>query len=268
MLARVLRAPIPYFDRTPTGRIVNRFSTDIGILDVGLPFSLNDSVEGPTLYVGIMASIIVDSPWTAFPVAGLTVLVVAIAYSFRHLITLVRKNDLECRSPMFSFFTNTLSGILQVKAYRKHEYFRARMRGIINQVTKFAISFNVISRGLAYFLNLTTSALSAAGLFLIVHFGRDNPALIGLTSSYLGQASSYLHFFVRQVMFTGSNLVSASRCVNLTRIPQEDYEPACALEHDPSIAKQYAVLLQDLQLRYRADLPLVLRGLTLAIRHG
>ncbi|KAG8247449.1 Canalicular multispecific organic anion transporter 1 [Homalodisca vitripennis] len=41
MLQRVLRAPMSYFDTTPLGRIINRFSKDIDICDTMLSFNLS-----------------------------------------------------------------------------------------------------------------------------------------------------------------------------------------------------------------------------------
>ena len=220
MTRALVRAPIPYFDSVPAGRIINRFSTDVGIMDVGFPFGLVDSLEGPTIYLGIMISIIIDSPWTAIPVVFLTLVIFYIVFQFKEVINWIRKCELESRSPVFSFFTNTMAGILQVKTYRKKPYFLEHMSKLINNYSKYFVSYMAVTRGMAFFMNMITSTISTFGLFLIVHLGRSNPSLIGLASSYLSQASNYLHYFAKQMMVTGSSLVSASRMIGLTRIDQ------------------------------------------------
>lgn len=40
LLARVFKAPMEFFDQTPTGRIVNRFSKDIESTDSDIPATL------------------------------------------------------------------------------------------------------------------------------------------------------------------------------------------------------------------------------------
>jgi hypothetical protein len=44
MLFRLLRSPTQYFDLTSTGRLINRFSNDLGIMDNTLAFTLIDVI--------------------------------------------------------------------------------------------------------------------------------------------------------------------------------------------------------------------------------
>lgn len=44
MLRGILRAPLTFFDTTPTGRIIGRFAKDIDVVDTTMPQQISDSV--------------------------------------------------------------------------------------------------------------------------------------------------------------------------------------------------------------------------------
>lgn len=44
MLYNILRSPMLFFESTPLGRIVSRFSKDVSIADNDLPLNLSDSI--------------------------------------------------------------------------------------------------------------------------------------------------------------------------------------------------------------------------------
>ena len=51
MLNGVVRSPASYFDLTPSGQLISRFSNDIGILDNSLAFVFVDCLEGPIVTI-------------------------------------------------------------------------------------------------------------------------------------------------------------------------------------------------------------------------
>jgi ABC-type multidrug transport system fused ATPase/permease subunit len=44
MLRGILRAPLTFFDTTPTGRIIGRFAKDIDVVDTSMPHQISDSL--------------------------------------------------------------------------------------------------------------------------------------------------------------------------------------------------------------------------------
>lgn len=67
MLFGMLRSPIKFFDTTPTGRLINRFSNDMSILDNTLASTLTDTIEGPILSLVMLVNVFQIVPFFIIP---------------------------------------------------------------------------------------------------------------------------------------------------------------------------------------------------------
>ena len=123
---RVLRAPMSFFDTTPNGRIVNRFSKDLDEVDSQLPFSLNlvlQNILRIFISLGIIASIF---PWFLIAVVPLAAIFLALNYYFRRAVRELKRLDGTTRSPVFSHVTATVQGLSTLHAFKKMEEFNER----------------------------------------------------------------------------------------------------------------------------------------------
>ena len=62
MLAAVLRAPVLFFDSNPIGRILNRFSKDMGFVDDMLPMTFYDFFQCLFMVVGAVVVVCIGAP--------------------------------------------------------------------------------------------------------------------------------------------------------------------------------------------------------------
>lgn len=84
-LVKILRAPMSFFDTTPTGRIVNRFSKDIENIDHGLPERLGEMTDACCTVLSVSFVIIHTTPLLTIVILLLIVLFCAQAVG--HLYT-------------------------------------------------------------------------------------------------------------------------------------------------------------------------------------
>ena len=75
MLERVLRAPMQFFDTTPLGRILNRFSKDMYIVDVEIPNTFDQFLAMLTLVLSTIVAILI-----AIPIFGIVIVPLGIFY--------------------------------------------------------------------------------------------------------------------------------------------------------------------------------------------
>ena len=126
MVLAILQAPVLFFDSNPVGRILNRFSKDVGCLDELLPKTFLVSIQRVLL---VFASVIVPTvtnPWLLFLVIPLIVLVLYISKYYLKTSRELKRLESICRSPVFSHFSETLNGLDTIRT-------RGRLRDFMDQ---------------------------------------------------------------------------------------------------------------------------------------
>ena len=124
MISRVLSAPINlYFDTTPIGRILNKFSKDLSIVETQMCYSFGNFYVPFYTLISIVAMSIYIVPWVSliFPLIVLVVL-----YYFKRSIAAtkeVSRVESVTKSPMLNFLSETLSGASTIRAYGNKEMF-------------------------------------------------------------------------------------------------------------------------------------------------
>ena len=127
MLSVVLRAPVLFFDTNPAGRILNRFSRDIGILDELLPDSFLKAVQ---ILFFAFATVVLQTllnPWIVLPATPLTVISILISRYFLKSSRDLRRLEAINRSPVLSHFSDTLEGLVTVRAYKREDAFLQKL---------------------------------------------------------------------------------------------------------------------------------------------
>ena len=123
MVLSVLQAPVLFFDSNPVGRIMNRFSKDVGCLDELLPKRFLTSIEVTLI---LLTGIIVPSvtnPWLLSVVLPFTVFVVCISRYYLKTSREFKRLESICRSPVFSHISETLNGIDTIRTRRRQNDF-------------------------------------------------------------------------------------------------------------------------------------------------
>ena len=118
MLKSIFKAPVLFFDKTPTGRILNRFSRDTDCMDGILPDTFLDALQLALYCIGSVALPSVLNPWILLGVVPLVSLTGFMGWyyiqSARELARLVAVN----KSPVLSHFSDTLEGLETIRAYK------------------------------------------------------------------------------------------------------------------------------------------------------
>ena len=121
MFDKLLRAQPMFFDVNPSGRILNRFSKDIGCIDETLPLTVYDTKTIFAETICLFGITIYVSPYAAIP----TGLFGIIAFFFRgfylHTSRSIKRLEGTTKSPIFSQLTSSLNGLVSIRAFNAED---------------------------------------------------------------------------------------------------------------------------------------------------
>ena len=127
MLSAVLKAPVLFFDTNPVGRIINRFSRDIGIMDELLPDVFLEAVEVVLFSTGAVVFPSLLNPWIILPTIPLLLLFMWIGRYYLRTSRDLRRLEGVNRSPVLSHFSDTLEGLVTIRAYKREDAFLEKL---------------------------------------------------------------------------------------------------------------------------------------------
>ncbi|KAL4106374.1 hypothetical protein PRIC1_004425 [Phytophthora ramorum] len=168
-IRKVLGAPVTtFFDVTPVGRILNRFSRDL------------DQVDNPLPYFSLWMMLYIFQMASAFIVCAaadpyVLILYIPVGYAFWFAIKLyqssareLKRLDSISRSPFLNLVSETISGIETVRSYKMVEHFSSHCEELLNNNAKFFLLFQSASRWFAMRTDWLVSVIIAAVAVLAI----------------------------------------------------------------------------------------------------
>ncbi|KAF7233038.1 hypothetical protein EG68_07482 [Paragonimus skrjabini miyazakii] len=222
LLTGVLHAPAGFFDKVPQGRVINRFAQDISTLDGPLMDSLKSTFTcflHCTLTVCTACSI---NPWIVIPVACLTALYMILQKVYVANSRQLKRIESISRSPIFSHFSETLSGADNIRAYSMTEKYVEINCVRLDTNNAAAYAGMTAQRWLAVLLEMVGNLLIlSVAIFCVLTRGQLSAGFSGLVISYALNLNQSLNWLVRMTAELENNLVCVERIDEYANIEQE-----------------------------------------------
>lgn len=267
---RILHAPMTFFDTSPLGRVLNRFTKDTDTMDNELSDQARLFLLSSSSVIGVFILIIIYLPWFAIALAGLLIIFVAASSFYRASAREIKRLDALGRSVVFSHFSETLTGIPTIKSYNAQERFVLKNERAIDRMDSAYFLTIVNQRWLALRLDCVGASLTLVVTMLCVT-GQFNieASSVGLVLSSLLQVVGMLSLTVRELATVENNMNSVERVYHYAyNIDQEAAFKIEATRPGPSWPEQGQIEFKDTVMSYQPHLPPVLKGINASIKGG
>ncbi|KAM3568437.1 hypothetical protein VYU27_009440, partial [Nannochloropsis oceanica] len=270
ILGCLLRAPMAFFDTTPLGRILNRFSKDTYTVDETLMPSIYMYLQCMTAVLGTIIVIASVNGWFLPAVLPPFLLYYLAQNYYVPSSRELKRLDSVSRSPIFSHFGASLEGTSTIRAFRAQYMFIKDSEKRVDYNLQAYYMYIASNRWLAMRLEFVGACIvSLAGIFSILGRGHGVTAgKGGLSISYALSITQTLNWMVRMTSEVETNIVAVERIQEYSVVPSE--APAQIEDKRPPAnwPSEGKIVIKNLCMAYRPGLPLVLRNLTLDIRPG
>ncbi|GAQ86722.1 ABC transporter C family [Klebsormidium nitens] len=159
LLTRVVAAPVAFFDRTPVGRILNRFSSDQYTVDDSLPFMLNIFLASAFRLAGILVVLCYAQPAFVLLLVPLAFIYRSLQRYYRSTSREVRRLDSLSRSPIYAGFTEALEGAPTIRAFRAQARFAAENEARVAANVRAAYAEEAASKWLGMRLQMMATVV-------------------------------------------------------------------------------------------------------------
>eukprot|EP00633_Aureoumbra_lagunensis_P002042 CAMPEP_0197289596 /NCGR_PEP_ID=MMETSP0890-20130614/6851_1 /TAXON_ID=44058 ORGANISM="Aureoumbra lagunensis, Strain CCMP1510" /NCGR_SAMPLE_ID=MMETSP0890 /ASSEMBLY_ACC=CAM_ASM_000533 /LENGTH=1141 /DNA_ID=CAMNT_0042761093 /DNA_START=552 /DNA_END=3977 /DNA_ORIENTATION=- len=268
----IIFAPLWFHDGTPRGRILTRVSSDVGHVDELLPQALFDLFQLGFLMLSIIIIACVAVPILVciIPIAGIVFIRLKIFTS--KSMTALKRLDQSTRSPVVERFAATVDGLASIRAFGSEEKAINLMADALDLNGRSWFWWLISQRYLGFFLDSGCVLFLSLLVLLAFTFKATNinlisPELIALALLYAMQLAGNFQWCVRQLALAQSLFSSVERLVHYGKLPTEP-EVSEPEVHDSEWPQSATLEFVDLRVRYRTDLPDVLKGISISFPAG
>ncbi|OAY80458.1 ABC transporter C family member 3 [Ananas comosus] len=260
----IFRAPISFFDSTPSSRILNRSSTDQSTVDTDIPYRL----AGLVFALVQLLSIIILMSQVAWPVFILFIIVLTISIWYQNYYIcaareLARMAGIR-KAPILHHFSESVAGAATIRCFNQEDRFVAKNLKLIDDYSRVTFHNSATMEWLSVRINFLFNLVFFLLLIILVSIPRNSvdPSLAGLAATYGLNLNVLQAWVIWNLCNVENKMISVERILQLSNIPSE----APLVIEDCRPAEQWpkygTIELDNLHVQYSPSLPMVLKGIS------
>ncbi len=270
-LSGVLASPMRFFDTTPQGRILNRFSRDLEAVEHQLSGSSFGALNQGLATLGALVLLLY-----LFPILSVTVIIVLFIYyrlqdKYRKVAREAKRLTSVARSPLFSFFKETLNGIVMIRCFAVQNEFRQRNFDHLYHYQHAFAGQVLYNRWFSTRIPLVAGMVFLSVLGAIIHFssvGLLAAGSAGLALAYSSRFWGALNWCIRIFSSAESDLTSLERLQHFFSLPPEPRVLKSEIMLPPDWPQSPSIEFKAVYAKYDRELPFVLEDVNFLIPAG
>ncbi|XP_063977599.1 ATP-binding cassette sub-family C member 4-like [Diachasmimorpha longicaudata] len=271
MFANVLGAPMVFFNTNSTGRILNRFSKDIGAIDELLPKAMLECLQIFFVLMSILIMIIIVNYWMIIPTIVVAVLFYFLRYYFMDSAQDIKRIEGITKSPVFSHVATTMNGLstirsrgaeVQVMLQKEFDRYQDKHTGSWYLILATQSAFGLV-------LDLVSCVFIACVCYslILMDHGDTMSGSVGLAISQSLILTGMLQYGVRQSTEVQSQMTAVERVLEYSDLPQEEAEESSS-PPPPNWPSSGRIQFRNVFMSYKKDDTPVLKNLNITIEPG
>ena len=261
---RLIQTNSAFFDANPSGRVMNRLSRDVTLMDDQLTYYLTDTVHYIFLFGGYTVVIIVLNPYTLIPLA---VIIVIIIYLVKRIVPVardVRRIELITKSPIFSLLTQSIAGLTTIRSFHLHSNLCSQMLQLATKNFRAFFHFQAQMRVFQMYTDYSTVVLMVVNIFVVVALkGSIDSDTIGIGMSFSVVILSLMSFMCKFLVESENIMTCTQRLMEYGKLKEEGEYEVREFE-----VPRGEVQFKGVSMKYREHLDYVLQDLTFTIPPG
>ncbi|KAJ2734972.1 hypothetical protein IW152_001954 [Coemansia sp. BCRC 34962] len=278
-LRRVLGSPMSFFDTTPLGRILNRFTRDVDTLDLALCDLFRQFYQNIARSIGSFVSISILVPIFLAPLIPLVAVSWVLIYVYLRTSVEVQRVAAIARSPLYTHYTETLQGLATIRVHaaqnRYIEYIDQALDDANRPQWYALVTQNWVWLRIDYLSHLLSFTIC---LIIVSQPARWDAAAVGLLLVQATQMGAYVTYAGRGWTELQNNMNSVERISHYATELEQESSLATIKEADRAVIsfvptrlapaawpERGTIIIRDLFMSYRQGLPFALRGINMEI---
>ncbi|XP_055944779.1 ATP-binding cassette sub-family C member 9-like isoform X1 [Argiope bruennichi] len=271
MLNNVVQCPMKFFDSTPVGRIINRFSSDMSTIDKKLPVTLPILLRFILLCLSAIIVDMIVTPYFIIVVIPVAAIYYFLQHFFRYTSRELQRLDNITKSPVYSHFTETVCGLSTIRAFRAESRFTEMIMACIDVNNTAFILVNCsncwLGVSLDYLGGIILFIATLSSIFAAI-YGDVSEAFVGMSMTYTLLVPIYLNWVVRNLASTEMYMSAVERVRNYSKLSTEDGPAKDLCDLSDEWPENGAISFQNVTMKYDSNSDPVLKNITLAIKPG
>jgi len=269
LLHKISRAKVRFFDTTPIGRIINRFSSDMETIDDNVMHGLQWFMQGIVNLIGIIFIISSNTPSFLIAAVGIVTVYGVIGALYVPISRDLKRLNSNSRSPILNHFNETLTGLATIRAYGFESRFQAK--NLVNTDDNNRTFFLLWStnRWLHWRVDIVGALVSfTTGMLVLGSWGTMAPGWAALSLTYSLMFTNTIVWLIRSYAENEMAMNSVERVAEYMDLEEE---PAAIIAGDrPPASWPHSgeIVVEHLTMKYAPDTPEVIKDISFNVKAG